>query len=145
MNDQVPDPDFTAALEKSIEAVQKKGREAEAKIFQNFFALKDSGERQQFESGMQRDTSKEKPRFDLVFDGPMFTRFAEHLRKGAIKYSPRNWMKAEGPEEMERFRESAARHFAQWMRGDTDEDHAAAVFFNINGYEYVRERREEVR
>jgi hypothetical protein len=49
-------------------------------------------------------------------------------------------MKANSVEEMERFRESAARHFVQWMNGERDEDHAAAVVFNLNGYEYVRER-----
>jgi hypothetical protein len=104
------------------------------------FVVKDSGERKQFESGMQRDVTEGKPRFDLVFDGPMLARFAEHLRKGALKYNPRNWMQANSREEMERFRESAARHFAQWMAGDADEDHAAAVIFNLNGFEYVKER-----
>jgi predicted oxidoreductase len=28
----------------------------------------------------------------------------------------------------------------QWFLGDRDEDHAAAVLFNINGAEYVREK-----
>jgi hypothetical protein len=51
-------------------------------------------------------------------------------------------MKAQSVEELERFRMSAARHFEQWLRGDTDEDHAAAVFFNINGAEYTRSRCE---
>jgi hypothetical protein len=104
------------------------------------FTVKDSGERQQFDSGMQRDVTAGKPRYDLVFDGPLLARCAEHLRKGAEKYTARNWMKASGREEMLRFRESAARHFAQWMAGDTDEDHAAAVVFNLNGYEYVKEK-----
>lgn len=104
------------------------------------FGLKDSGERMQFLSGMQRDTSAGKPDFTLVFDGPMVARWAEHLTKGAVKYTARNWMQASGPEELERFRQSAARHFVQWLRGDMDEDHAAAVFFNINGVEYVKER-----
>lgn len=104
------------------------------------FTVKDSGERQQFESGMQRDTTEGKPRFDLVFDGPMLERYAEHLRKGAVKYNPRNWMNANSVAEKERFRESAARHFAQWMAGDTDEDHAAAVIFNLNGFEYVKKK-----
>jgi hypothetical protein len=40
--------------------------------------------------------------------------------------------------EYERFQESAARHFEQWLEGENDEDHAAAVFFNINGAEYVK-------
>ena len=104
------------------------------------FDVHDSGNRQQFASGMQRDTTDDKARFDLVFDGPMLFRYAMHLMKGAKKYLPRNWMKANSAEEMERYRESAARHFAQWMRGDIDEDHAAAVFFNINGYEYTKDR-----
>lgn len=109
------------------------------------YEVKDSGKRQQFVSGMQRDVTEGKPRFDLVFDGPMLERYAEHLRKGALKYNPRNWMKAASDEEMERFRESAARHFAQWMAGNTDEDHAAAVFFNINGYEYVKQKLRFIR
>ena len=104
------------------------------------YNVKDSGQRQQFAGGMQRDVTDGKIDYSLVFDGPMLKRWAEHLTKGAIKYLKRNWMKATGQEELDRFRESAARHFAQWMQGDRDEDHAAAVIFNINGAEYVRER-----
>jgi len=104
------------------------------------FTIKDSGERQQFTSGMQRDTAKDKSDPSLIYDGPMFERWIEHLRKGAIKYEKRNWMKAGGQPELDRFRESAFRHFIQWWRGDRDEDHSAAVFFNINGAEYVMER-----
>lgn len=105
------------------------------------FEVKDSGKRMEFESGMVRDVTEGKTRFDLAYDGPMFVRWAEHLSKGAEKYDARNWMQAEGDAELQRFRESAARHFMQWYLGYTDEDHAAAVFFNINGAEYVRERR----
>ena len=107
------------------------------------FVVKDSGERAHFDSGMQRDVTTGKLRYDLVFDGPMFARIAAHLTKGAVKYEPRNWMKARGQEEMDRFKQSAVRHFMQWIAGDTDEDHAAAVYFNINGYEYVKERMNE--
>lgn len=103
------------------------------------FGIKDSGKRMEFESGMVRDVTEGKTRFDLVLDGPMFWRWAEHLTKGAEKYDARNWMKAAGLAEYERFRESAARHFFQWFSGDVDEDHAAAVFFNINGAEFVQE------
>ncbi len=104
------------------------------------FTVKDSGQRQQFESGMQRDVTTDKVRYDLCFDGPMFERLAVHLTKGAVKYDARNWMKAASHEEMMRFRESAVRHFVQWLQGAVDEDHAAAVMFNINGYEYVKEK-----
>lgn len=104
------------------------------------FQVKDSGERMHFASGMQRDISEGKVRYDLALDGPMFKRYAEHLTKGASKYQPRNWMQAEGQAELDRFRESALRHFIQWYQGEMDEDHAAAVFFNINGAEYVKEK-----
>jgi hypothetical protein len=109
------------------------------------FMVKDSGERQQFASGMVRDTSAGKAEVIRVFDGPMFDRWAEHLTKGAAKYPDpapgvANWTLADGPAELARFKASAARHFRQWLRGDLDEDHAAAVFFNVNGAEYVKNR-----
>lgn len=104
------------------------------------FIIKDSGAREQFESGMVRDTAADKVDYSLALDGPMFDRLAAHLTKGAKKYAKRNWMKASGQAEYDRFKESALRHFLQWYRGDSDEDHAAAVFFNINGAEYVKEK-----
>lgn len=105
------------------------------------FIVKDSGERTQFASGMVRDTTTGKTDYTLVLDGPMLERWANHLTKGAVKYEARNWMKAEGQEELSRFRQSALRHFIQWLRGETDEDHAAAIFFNINGVEYVERKK----
>ena len=105
------------------------------------FTVKDSGQRHEFDSGMVRDVTEGKTDYSLVLDGPMFERWAVHLTKGAVKYDKRNWMKAEGDAERDRFRESAFRHFLQWYRGDTDEDHAAAIIFNVNGYEYVTGKR----
>lgn len=102
------------------------------------FEIKDSGERVVFDSGMVRDITTGKIDYTLIMDGPMFDRWAEHLTKGAEKYDARNWMKARGQDEYDRFRSSAARHFRQWLRGDIDEDHGAGVYFNINGAEYVR-------
>ncbi len=109
------------------------------------FVVKDSGARQEFDSGMVRDTSEGKIDYDKLFEGPMLDRWADHLTKGATKYPDvgpgvSNWTLASGVAELIRFRKSAVRHFRQWLRGDQDEDHAAAVFFNINGYEYVKAR-----
>jgi len=106
----------------------------------NTFEVKDSGQRQQFASGMVRDVTDGKTNYLLIRSGPMFQRWAEHLTKGAVKYSEDNWLKAEGEAELKRFTASAARHFEQWLAGDRSEDHAAAVFFNLNGAEYVRDR-----
>src|SRR5688572_25287215 len=104
------------------------------------FIVKDSGQRQQFPGGMVRDIETDKTDYTFIMDGPMFDRWAEHMTKGAKKYGDRNWMKANGEVELARFRRSAIRHMRQWMRGDQDEDHASAVFFNINCYEWLKEK-----
>lgn len=112
------------------------------------YVTKDSGAREEFSSGMKRDTQEGKVRFDLIFppgiayDDQILTRFAGLMTRGAEKYDAHNWMKAEGESELERFRSSAFRHFMQWMAGETDEDHAAAVMFNLMGAEYVKGKLE---
>lgn len=109
------------------------------------FTIKDSGARQEFSGGMVRDTTEGKVDFLNVRFGPMLRRWAAHLTKGRQKYpdvalGTPNWTLAEGEAELLRARESAARHFEQWLAGDVDEDHAAAVYFNINLAEYVKEK-----
>ncbi|MER7420034.1 hypothetical protein ABT346_25195 [Micromonospora peucetia] len=41
-------------------------------------------------------------------------------------------------EELDRAKGSALRHLMQWLCGEDDEDHAAAVVFNIMAAEFVR-------
>lgn len=113
------------------------------------FVVKDGGQRQEFPSGMVRESQDGKIDYRRVLDGPMLDRWAEHLSKGAVKYPDSapgvaNWTLAEGAMELGRFQSSAFRHFVQWLRGDADEDHAAAVFFNVNGAEYVKGRMNAV-
>ncbi len=103
------------------------------------FTTKDSGARQVFSTGMNRDIQDNKPRYDLIYS-PMVKRWSELMARGAVKYGERNWEKAETEEELGRFIASAMRHMFQWFDGDTDEDHAAAVFFNISGAEMVRSK-----
>lgn len=108
------------------------------------YTTKDSGKHEEFDSGMRRDTQEGKARYDLLFpkDVPysaqFLTRVGELLARGAEKYSERNWEQAEGMVEMERFKASAMRHLAQWMAGEDDEDHAAAVVFNLLGAETLK-------
>ncbi len=109
------------------------------------FEVKDSGKRQSFGGGMVRDTQEGKLDWWRLYIGPMARRWVDHVTKGATKYPDitpgvPNWTLAAGAEELHRFKASAARHFAQWMNGDRDEDHGSAVYFNINGYEYVKEK-----
>lgn len=67
-------------------------------------------------------------------------RYTALMMQGAIKYSERNWLKAASDEELKRFIASFSRHLVKYLRGDKDEDHLAALFFNVNGAEYVREK-----
>lgn len=100
------------------------------------YITKDSGERQQFSTGMVRDTQTNKPRYDLVWR-PGLKRLAELYQRGSVKYSDRNWQKAGTQEELDRFVSSANRHFEQWLQGDRSEDHMAGTIFNLFGAEYV--------
>lgn len=108
------------------------------------FETKDSGERISYDSGMQRDIQTGKPRFDLLlvdgqpFEEQFLTRFAALLARGAEKYGERNWQLASSEEELGRFKASGIRHMMQWATGEVDEDHAAAVAFNLMAYEYVK-------
>lgn len=101
------------------------------------FVVKDSGARQEYASGMRRDLQDGKARFDLLvplgvpFSEQFLTRVAMLMTRGAVKYGIRNWEKASSYEELERFKGSAHRHLMQYLMGETDEDHAAAVVFNL--------------
>ena len=111
------------------------------------YITKDSGKRQDYESGMRRDTQEGKPDFsllltDLPYDEQLLTRWASLMERGATKYGRRNWQLACSQEELDRFKASAFRHFVQWVTGQDDEDHAAAVLFNIQAHEYVKYKME---
>lgn len=115
------------------------------------FTTKDSGQRINLANGMVRDTSEGKADYTLMLDGPLFERWSELLTRGAQKYGKRNWCKALAAtdkaareETKARFKESAFRHMMQWMKGDRSEDHAAAVLFNLNGYEAMRDGEQPI-
>lgn len=112
-------------------------------MYDKIFTTKDSGKRAEFDSGMVRDTQDGKARFDLLFPlgvpfkEQMLTRLADLMERGAQKYTERNWEKANSQEELDRYKSSAVRHLIQWLTGETDEDHAAAVMFNIIAHETI--------
>lgn len=99
------------------------------------FELKDSGERQEFESGARRDTAKGKGRYDLI-SPVMLRRLAIVMEKGAAKYSARNWEKGIP---LSRFLDSALRHTCQLLEGKEDEDHAAQAIFNLMGFIHTKQ------
>ena len=88
--------------------------------------MKDSGERQQFETGAVRDAAADKPRIDLI--SPFAKRRLGHwLLLGAKKYAERNW---EAGIPISRCIASLERHLAAYQAGENDEDHLAAVMCN---------------
>ncbi len=100
------------------------------------FTVKDSGKRQEWESGFVRDSREGKPDYTLL---PLefLERWAMHMTRGAEKYGRDNWRLANDQSALDRFKASALGHMMQWLRGDRDEDHAAAVAFNVAAAEYV--------
>jgi hypothetical protein len=90
-------------------------------------ALKDSGQREHFPSGMVRDIRTGKGRYDLISPYAL-RRLARVYEAGAQKYDDYNWLKG-AP--YCRFVDSALRHIQQWQMGHTDEDHLANAAWNL--------------
>ena len=80
-----------------------------------------------YETGAQRNASTNRGRYDLI-SGKFLRRLAIHLEKGAINYGSRNWEKGIP---LRRSFEALVRHIYQWLEGEVDEDHLAAVACNI--------------
>lgn len=108
--------------------------------------IKDSGERQEYSSGMHRDLQEGKPDFTLLYPADMpfweqpMTRVALHMTAGITKYGYRNWELANSQEELIRFKSSALRHMLQFLAGEDDEEHFGAVIFNLFAIVYVQWR-----
>lgn len=88
--------------------------------------MKDSGARQQFDTGAVRDTAEGKPRPDLI--SPYANeREGRWLQLGAEKYNERNWEKGIP---ISRCIASLERHLIDFKKGLQDEDHMAAIRCN---------------
>lgn len=109
------------------------------------FEIKDSGERQEFDGGGVRDTEEGKLDYSnlFVWFEPMGTRYAAHMTKGRAKYEDidgrPNWTYFPmTPALLARTERSLDRHFKAYRMGETDEDHAAAILFNLNLAEKIK-------
>jgi hypothetical protein len=100
------------------------------------FELKVPTEVKKFETGAVRSSSEGRGRFDLIpFE--MLERWAVLMEKGCVARGERNWEKGMA---LVGYISSAFRHLIALARGKRDEDHAAALFFNIAGFEWTRAR-----
>jgi len=93
-----------------------------------FNSVKDSGKRQEFNTGSKRDTCDNKPAYVLM--SPIaLDRLGMHFRNGAVKYGERNW---ELGQPISRYLDSALRHIMNYLEGKRDEDHLAAGMWNLH-------------
>lgn len=106
------------------------------------YITKDSGKRKKWDSGFNRDTDEGKLRYDLI-PIELLERLAGLYTRGAVKYGDSNWQKADTQEEINRFKQSAWRHWMQFLAGENDEDHAVAVIWNIIAYEWHKEHKKD--
>jgi hypothetical protein len=97
--------------------------------------IKFNGQKETFATGGQREVKANKGRFDLLPFEPL-QRVAQLYERGAALYGARNWQKGIP---LSSFLSSAARHLSQLTNGYSDEDHAAAVIWNMLGYMWTRE------
>ena len=91
------------------------------------FVLKDSGKRTEFATGAVRDDGGDKPRPDLI-PASALMRVGRWYGMGAEKYGEHNWTKGIP---MSRCYAAAFRHLLKWALCWRDEDHLAAVAFNV--------------
>lgn len=92
-------------------------------------SLADGGERKVYPTGaIKEPPSVEKGRYDLIPPGPLH-RLAVHYARGAEKYPPGRTWEAGLPWSV--LINSAIRHAFQWLAGQRDEDHLAAVAWQI--------------
>lgn len=93
-------------------------------------SIKDSGERQEFETGSRRDTRDGKGRYDLL-PWNVIEADAKFIELGAKKYGERNW---ERGQPLSRYMDSAMRHLSKHMIGHRDEPHLLACRWNVAAY-----------
>lgn len=91
------------------------------------YEIKDSGERQEYDTGARRDVRINKGRFDLLPWRTLWA-LAIHYEKGCDKYGDRNWEKGIP---VSRFIDSAVRHIAQFLIGSSEENHLVSAIWNL--------------
>lgn len=97
--------------------------------------VKDSGERQVFDTGSVRDKQQGKGRYDLIPPYPL-KRLAVHYENGARKYPEWNWTKGQP---LSRYLDSTLRHIYTYMNGDRSEDHLSAAVWNLFSFIHTEE------
>jgi hypothetical protein len=102
-------------------------QQTDSRTYSLYSEVKDSGIREEFDTGSKRDTAEGKGRYDLLAFYAL-QRLAQHYENGAVKYGDHNWRKGQP---LSRYLSSTLRHITKWAMGFRDEDHLAAALWNI--------------
>lgn len=89
--------------------------------------IKDSGNRREFDTGAVRDMAEGKGRMDLL-PWAAIMEISKHCENGAKKYGEHNVDKGIPTHSL---CDSAARHLAKYLDGQTDEPHLLAAAWNM--------------
>ena len=119
--------DFESMPKERLDELYEAIRTAKKKTEPEAHAIKDSGNRREFETGAVRDIQEGKGRMDLL-PWAAIIEVSKHCENGAKKYGEHN---VEKGIPLHSLCDSAARHFAKFMDGQTDEDHLLAATWNL--------------
>lgn len=89
--------------------------------------IKDSGHRQTYDTGANRDSPIGKGMMNLI-PAASILRVSRHYELGGLKYSYNNWTKGIPNS---RYVDAALRHLFKYLAGCQDEDHLSAVAWNV--------------
>ena len=93
------------------------------------------------ENGGNRDIAEDKLDYTLL---PItaLNRITQHYVNGLKKYGRDNWKKLSTPEDIERYKQSMFRHLIQYLEGQDNEDHLAAIVWNAMSLLYFEEKED---
>jgi hypothetical protein len=96
----------------------------------------------EYEGWAKRENKIWKIRYDLI---PIeyIKRIAWLYTRWAEIYWVRNWEKGVSEEYIDKMKQSLWRHFIQYLDWDTDEDHLAAVCFNLFWHDFLTNKLKE--
>lgn len=95
---------------------------------------------EEFGNGAVREDKEGKGRFDLL-PWCAIMRIAKHMQESLKVYEPRNWEKGLP---MHSMIDSAFRHLAKYVDGQTDEDHLCAAATNLLMAMWMEEKHPEM-
>lgn len=110
----------------------------ERELLKSYIA--DSGNRREFATGAVRDMPDGKGRMDLLPWAAIIA-VSKHCENGAKKYGEHNVDKGIPTSSL---CDSAARHLAKYLDGQTDEDHLLAAAWNLLWALQMREKMPEM-